>query len=93
MGKDWGFPNPPGMKTAQRFTSPYRGKKHSFAYPACTNLDEQGGIWKLLKPDELGVQLTEGFMMDRKPASAGWSFIIRVVRISPWAKPRRMRQV
>jgi 5-methyltetrahydrofolate--homocysteine methyltransferase len=24
----------------------------------------QAGIWKLLRPEEIGVQLTEGFMMD-----------------------------
>ena len=27
-------------------------------------LEDQAGIWKLLKPEEIGVQLTEGFMMD-----------------------------
>ena len=62
--EDWGFPDPPGMTIAQRFTSRYRGKRYSFGYPACPNLEDQAGIWKLLKPDEIGVQLTEGFMMD-----------------------------
>jgi 5-methyltetrahydrofolate--homocysteine methyltransferase len=27
-------------------------------------LEDQAGIWKLLRPEEIGVQLTEGFMMD-----------------------------
>jgi 5-methyltetrahydrofolate--homocysteine methyltransferase len=62
--EDWGFPDPPEMTMAQRFTSRYRGKRYSFGYPACPNLDDQAGIWKLLKPEEIGVQLTEGFMMD-----------------------------
>ncbi|HYL83519.1 MAG TPA: methionine synthase [Candidatus Angelobacter sp.] len=62
--EDWGFPDPPEMTMAQRFTSRYRGKRYSFGYPACPNLEDQAGIWKLLKPDEIGVQLTEGFMMD-----------------------------
>jgi 5-methyltetrahydrofolate--homocysteine methyltransferase len=62
--EDWGFPDSPEMTTAQRFTSRYRGKRYSFGYPACPNLDDQAGIWKLLKPEEIGVQLTEGFMMD-----------------------------
>jgi len=62
--EDWGFPDPPDMPMAQRFTSRYRGKRHSFGYPACPNLEDQAGIWKLLKPEEIGVQLTEGFMMD-----------------------------
>jgi len=62
--EDWGFPDPAEMTMAQRFTSRYRAKRYSFGYPACPNLDDQAGIWKLLRPEEIGVQLTEGFMMD-----------------------------
>jgi 5-methyltetrahydrofolate--homocysteine methyltransferase len=62
--EDWGFPDPPEMTMAQRFTSRYRGKRYSFGYPACPDLEDQAGIWKLLQPEEIGVQLTEGFMMD-----------------------------
>jgi len=62
--EDWGFPDPPELAMAQRFTSRYRGKRYSFGYPACPNLEDQAGIWKLLQPDEIGVQLTEGYMMD-----------------------------
>ena len=62
--EDWGFPDPPAMTMAQRFTSRYRGKRYSFGYPACPSLDDQAGLWKLLQPEEIGVQLTEGFMMD-----------------------------
>jgi 5-methyltetrahydrofolate--homocysteine methyltransferase len=62
--EDWGFPDPPGLTMAQRFTSRYRGKRYSFGYPACPELDDQAGLWKLLRPEEIGVQLTEGMMMD-----------------------------
>jgi|HubBroStandDraft_2_1064218.scaffolds.fasta_scaffold00852_5 5-methyltetrahydrofolate--homocysteine methyltransferase len=62
--EDWGFPDPPEISMAQRFTSRYRGKRYSFGYPACPDLEDQTGIWKLLKPEEIGVQLTEGYMMD-----------------------------
>jgi 5-methyltetrahydrofolate--homocysteine methyltransferase len=62
--EDWGFPDPPDLTMAQRFTSRYRGKRYSFGYPACPSLEDQAAIWKLLKPEEIGVQLTEGFMMD-----------------------------
>ncbi|MEP7365945.1 MAG: vitamin B12 dependent-methionine synthase activation domain-containing protein, partial [Acidobacteriota bacterium] len=64
MREDWGTPDPPEMTMQQRFTSRYRGKRYSFGYPACPNLDDQAGIWKLLQPDEIGVQLTEGMMME-----------------------------
>ena len=62
--EDWGFPDPPEMEMAQRFTSRYRGKRYSFGYPACPDLDDQAALWKLLRPEEIGVQLTEGMMMD-----------------------------
>jgi 5-methyltetrahydrofolate--homocysteine methyltransferase len=61
---DWGFPDPPTLTMADRFTSRYRGKRYSFGYPACPNLEDQAGIWILLRPDEIGVNLTEGMMMD-----------------------------
>jgi 5-methyltetrahydrofolate--homocysteine methyltransferase len=64
MREDWGFPDTPTRTMQERFTSRYRGKRYSFGYPACPDLEDQLGIWKLLKPEEIGVQLTEGFMMD-----------------------------
>jgi 5-methyltetrahydrofolate--homocysteine methyltransferase len=62
--EDWGFPDPPSMTMQERFTSRYRGKRYSFGYPACPNLDDQQGLFALLRPEEIGVQLTEGMMMD-----------------------------
>ena len=62
--EDWGFPDAPAMTMQERFTSRYRGKRYSFGYPACPNLDDQQGMWKLLRPEEIGVDLTEGMMME-----------------------------
>ena len=62
--EDWGFPDPPSMTMQDRFKARYRGKRYSFGYPACPNLEDQAVIWKLLRPEEIGVQLTEGWMMD-----------------------------
>ncbi|MFB3777096.1 MAG: methionine synthase [Bryobacteraceae bacterium] len=64
LREDWGFPDPPSMTMHDRFTARYRGKRYSFGYAACPNLEDQVGIWKLLNPEEIGVKLTEGFMMD-----------------------------
>jgi 5-methyltetrahydrofolate--homocysteine methyltransferase len=72
--EDWGFPDPPEMTMAQRFTSRYRGKRYSFGYPACPNLEDQAGMWKLLRPEEIGVQLTEGFMMDPEASVSALAF-------------------
>ncbi len=62
--EDWGIPDPADMTMLDRFQARYRGKRYSFGYPACPSLEDQAGIWKLLRPEEIGVQLTEGFMMD-----------------------------
>lgn len=62
--EDWGFPDPPTMTMQERFTSRFRGKRYSFGYPACPNLDDQKGLWQLLQPDKIGVKLTEGMMME-----------------------------
>ncbi len=64
LREDWGFPDPPTLTMHERFTSRYRGKRYSFGYPACPNLEDQAKLWKLLRPEEIGVQLTEGFMME-----------------------------
>jgi 5-methyltetrahydrofolate--homocysteine methyltransferase len=73
--EDWGFPDPPEMTMTQRFTSRYRGKRYSFGYPACPDLEDQAGIWKLLKPEEIGIELTEGFMMDPEASVSALVFI------------------
>ena len=62
--EDWGFPDPPSLTMQDRFTSRYRGKRYSFGYPACPNLDDQQGLFALLQPEEIGVTLTEGMMME-----------------------------
>ncbi|MBX7148724.1 methionine synthase [bacterium] len=64
LREDWGFPDAPDTTMKDRFVTKYHGKRYSFGYPACPNLDDQAGIWKLLKPEEIGVQLTEGMMME-----------------------------
>ncbi|MGZ3668797.1 MAG: methionine synthase [Bdellovibrionota bacterium] len=60
----WGFPDSPEMTMMERFQAKYRGCRYSFGYPACPRLDDQAILWKLLRPEEIGVQLTDGFMMD-----------------------------
>jgi len=62
--EDWGFPDPPSTSMHDRFTSKYRGKRYSFGYPACPNLDDQQGLFQLLRPEDIGVHLTEGMMME-----------------------------
>ncbi|GAB4178956.1 MAG: methionine synthase [Calditrichia bacterium] len=41
----------------------YRGRRYSFGYPACPNLEDQQKIFMLLKPEEIGVELTEEYQL------------------------------
>jgi len=60
----WGFPDPPEMTMKDRFRATYRGNRYSPGYPACPDLDLQQKIWTILDPDEIGIHLTEGMMME-----------------------------
>jgi 5-methyltetrahydrofolate--homocysteine methyltransferase len=60
----WGFPDPTELPRQALFQARYRGKRYSFGYPACPDLDSQAELFRLLRPEAIGVQLTEGFMMD-----------------------------
>ena len=60
----WGFPDPPELTVADKLKARYRGIRVSFGYPACPELADQATLWRLLRPEEIGVTLTDGFMMD-----------------------------
>ncbi len=61
---DLGFPDPPEMTTRERLAARYRGKRYSFGYPACPDLSGQRQLFHALEPGDIGVELTEGDMMD-----------------------------
>lgn len=60
----WGFPDPVEMTMKQRFGARYQGIRVSFGYPACPNLEDQELLFDLMNPQDIGVELTEGFMME-----------------------------
>ncbi len=59
-----GFPDPPEMTPRERLAAKYRGKRYSFGYPACPDLAGQRQLFAALQPADIGVELTEGDMMD-----------------------------
>ncbi|MBP1995221.1 methionine synthase [Paenibacillus eucommiae] len=60
----WGIQDPPQMTMQERFGAKYTGQRFSFGYPACPNLEDQAQLFALLKPEDMGVELTESFMME-----------------------------
>jgi 5-methyltetrahydrofolate--homocysteine methyltransferase len=41
------------------FKLEYRGARYSFGYPACPNLEDRIKLVELLKPEQIGVELSE----------------------------------
>jgi 5-methyltetrahydrofolate--homocysteine methyltransferase len=62
--EDWGFPDPPEISMIDRMKARYRTRRYSFGYAACPNLEDQEGLFRLIRPEDIGVNLTEGFMME-----------------------------
>jgi 5-methyltetrahydrofolate--homocysteine methyltransferase len=60
----WGFPDPPDLALSDKLKAHYRGIRVSFGYPACPDLADQRILFDLLRPEQVGLELTEGFMMD-----------------------------
>ena len=61
----WGIGDPPALTYQDLFRTQYRGRRFSFGYPACPRLEDQEQLFRLLDvAANIGVELTEGYMMD-----------------------------
>jgi len=45
------------------FGAKYRGARYAFGYPACPNLEDQSKLMALLDPSDIGISLSEEFML------------------------------
>jgi 5-methyltetrahydrofolate--homocysteine methyltransferase len=52
------------------FQQRYRGSRFSFGYPACPNLEDQAGLFQLIDPARIGVELTEEFQLDPEQSTS-----------------------
>ncbi|KHE67299.1 vitamin B12 dependent-methionine synthase activation domain-containing protein, partial [Halobacillus sp. BBL2006] len=64
MRDKWGFPDPTDFTMQERFSAKYQGQRYSFGYPACPDLEDQKKLFQLIRPEDIGVELTDGFMME-----------------------------
>lgn len=60
----WGFPDPLDFSMQDRFACHYQGQRFSYGYPACPEIEDQKKLFGLIQPEEIGIQLTDGFMME-----------------------------
>ncbi len=74
MRDSWGFPDSPDMTMLERFGARYQGIRVSYGYPACPNLEDQEKLFKLINPGQIGIELTEGFMMEPEASVSAMVF-------------------
>ena len=63
MRQELGYGSEDAPKIAQLFQQGYRGSRFSFGYGACPNLEDRTKIADLLKPESIGVTLSENYML------------------------------
>ncbi|MEH7439037.1 methionine synthase [Neobacillus drentensis] len=74
MRDRWGFPDPLDFSMQDRFAAKYQGQRFSFGYPACPDLEDQKKLFKLIQPEEIGIQLTDGCMMEPEASVSAMVF-------------------
>jgi 5-methyltetrahydrofolate--homocysteine methyltransferase len=52
------------------FSQHYRGSRYSFGYPACPNLEDQKLLFDLLKPERIGITLSEEYQLDPEQSTS-----------------------
>ena len=64
MRDQWGIIDSTDLSIQDLFAAKYQGQRYSFGYPSCPEIEDQAKLFKLIRPEQIGIQLTEGFMME-----------------------------
>jgi 5-methyltetrahydrofolate--homocysteine methyltransferase len=57
-------------ETRLLFSAKYHGARYSFGYPACPNLEDQVQLMELLQPADIGIELTDEFMLEPEQSTS-----------------------
>ncbi|QOY35875.1 methionine synthase [Anaerobacillus isosaccharinicus] len=74
MRNSLGIPDDPDLTMQDRFSARYQGVRVSYGYPACPELADQKKLFGLLNPVEIGIELTEEYMMDPEASVSAMVF-------------------
>ena len=61
--QELGIAGDDGPAPRDLFAGRYHGARFSFGYPACPNLEDQALLFELLRPEEIGITLSEEFQL------------------------------
>lgn len=64
MRDQWGIIDSTDLSIQDLFAAKYQGQRYSFGYPSCPEIEDQAKLFKLIRPEQIGIHLTEGFMME-----------------------------
>jgi len=70
MRQELGIAGEDAPRIGDLFHQKYRGSRFSFGYPACPNMEDQSKLFQLLHPEQIGVKLTAGFMLDPEQSTS-----------------------
>ena len=74
MRQEWGIGDDDSTEIRKLFKGHYRGRRYAFGYPACPNLDDQTGLFKLIEPQRAGITLTEQFLLEPEQSTTAIVF-------------------
>lgn len=61
---EWGIADRDASDIKRLFSQGYQGSRYSFGYPACPRLEDQVPLFDLLRPERIGISLSEEFQLD-----------------------------
>jgi cobalamin-dependent methionine synthase I len=65
-----GIANADAPDIRRLFAQGYQGSRYSFGYPACPNLEDQAKLFEMLRPERIGVSLSDEFMLDPEQSTS-----------------------
>jgi 5-methyltetrahydrofolate--homocysteine methyltransferase len=71
----WGYVPEEKLALEEMFHVDYQGIRPALGYPACPEHHEKGNLFNMLKAEEIGMSLTEHFMMQPTASVSGEFFV------------------
>jgi 5-methyltetrahydrofolate--homocysteine methyltransferase len=71
---EWGIAGDDSPQIGKLFKGHYRGRRFAFGYPACPKLEDQTGLFTLIDPPQVGITLTEQFLLEPEQSTTAIVF-------------------
>ena len=72
--REWGYGRDESLSLEDLIAEKYRGIRPALGYPACPDHTEKTALFSLLRPGEIGIELTSSFAMTPPASVSGLLF-------------------